>query len=265
MVEEIARWIEVNNFKYLDIGTIAKKSGFSAWYLQRFFKRRTNIPIGTYTRLRRLSASAVTLKLTSQKISCISNFYGFDSLASFTAAFKRQFGVPPSIFRELENWPFENMIPRYDFLNKIQRVECDIVTMKVGELIIKSQNIDEIALFLNDGVSYYISVGIKKGQKTMLNEFVPGHNFSLCCIEHSNKEQKWLSIKDSIGFNKFSNLQSFVYSGVLPAYGIVRSSGDDIIVVTKEKDNTLSISEYLVPCIEVDLKKYKLYTPKQNH
>ena len=52
----------------LSLDNVAAKAGYSKWHLQRMFKDVTGQAIGAYIRARRLSKSAVALRLTARPI-----------------------------------------------------------------------------------------------------------------------------------------------------------------------------------------------------
>ncbi|WP_416414213.1 helix-turn-helix domain-containing protein [Pantoea sp. App145] len=104
-------WIENNLTTPLSIDHIAYKSGYSKWHLQRMFKEITGQSVGTYVRGRRLSRSAIALRLTSRSILDISAVYQFESQQSFTRAFKKQFRETPSRYRKSEDWDAKGIHP----------------------------------------------------------------------------------------------------------------------------------------------------------
>lgn len=108
IIHQLLNWIEKNldsiTDDYLSLKTVAKKAGYSKWHLQRMFKEITGQAIGAYIRARRLSKSAVALRLTSRPILDIALQYRFDSQQTFTRAFKKQFSVTPATYRRSEEW-----------------------------------------------------------------------------------------------------------------------------------------------------------------
>ena len=64
----------------------------------------TGHAIGAYIRARRLSKSAVALRLTSRPILDIALQYRFDSQQTFTRAFKQQFAQTPAFYRRSPDW-----------------------------------------------------------------------------------------------------------------------------------------------------------------
>lgn len=68
------------------------------------FKDVTGHAIGAYIRARRLSKSAVALRLTARPILDIALQYRFDSQQTFTRAFKKQFAQTPALYRRSPEW-----------------------------------------------------------------------------------------------------------------------------------------------------------------
>lgn len=112
IVSELLDWIEHNLDQSLTLDTIAAKSGYSKWHLQRLFKGFTGQTLGTYTRQRRLTMAATELRLTQNSVLRIADKYQFDSQQTFTRTFKKQFKITPAVYRRLEQWPSFGMYPK---------------------------------------------------------------------------------------------------------------------------------------------------------
>ncbi|MBP6123560.1 MULTISPECIES: helix-turn-helix domain-containing protein [Providencia] len=107
VIREIILWIEQNLESRLSLDTVADRSGYTKWHFQRLFKNQTGLALGSYIRARRLSCSAVALRLTNDSIMDISLRYRFDSQQTFCRAFKKQFNVTPSEYRKRTGWKLE--------------------------------------------------------------------------------------------------------------------------------------------------------------
>lgn len=118
VISQLLAWIEQNLDQLLTVGSIAAKSGYSKWHLQRMFKHFTGEMLGSYVRRRRLTAAARELRLTSTTVACIADKYQFDSQQTFTRSFKKQFGVPPAAFRRNLDWPGEGLQPPLHMTNE---------------------------------------------------------------------------------------------------------------------------------------------------
>lgn len=99
VISELIEWINENLETELNVSIIAKKAGYSKWHLQRLFKRLTGLTIAEYIRRMRLNHAAILLKSSDTPIFDIALKYNFDSQASFTRAFKRQFSKTPFHYR----------------------------------------------------------------------------------------------------------------------------------------------------------------------
>ena len=97
IIRDLLSWLEGHLDQPLSLDNVAAKAGYSKWHLQRMFKDVTGHAIGAYIRARRLSKSAVALRLTARPILDIALQYRFDSQQTFTRAFKNFLGNSPSI------------------------------------------------------------------------------------------------------------------------------------------------------------------------
>ncbi len=84
------------------------------------FKDVTGHAIGAYIRARRLSKSAVALRLTARPILDIALQYRFDSQQTFTRAFKKQFSLTPALYRRS---------PDYRCAWRIYPAETEFITL----------------------------------------------------------------------------------------------------------------------------------------
>ncbi|MDW2742967.1 MDR efflux pump AcrAB transcriptional activator RobA [Atlantibacter subterraneus] len=109
IIRDLLSWLESHLDQPLSLDNVATKAGYSKWHLQRMFKDVTGHAIGAYIRARRLSKSAVALRLTSRPILDIALQYRFDSQQTFTRAFKKQFSVTPALYRRSSDWSAQGM------------------------------------------------------------------------------------------------------------------------------------------------------------
>lgn len=65
IIQDLIAWIDEHIDQPLNIDVVAKKSGYSKWYLQRMFRTVTHQTLGDYIRQRRLLLAAVELRTTS--------------------------------------------------------------------------------------------------------------------------------------------------------------------------------------------------------
>jgi AraC family transcriptional activator of mar-sox-rob regulon len=126
IIRDLLTWLEGHLDQPLSLDNVAAKAGYSKWHLQRMFKDVTGHAIGAYIRARRLSKSAVALRLTSRPILDIALQYRFDSQQTFTRAFKKQFNLTPALYRRSPDWSAfgirpplrlgEFAMPRHEFI-----------------------------------------------------------------------------------------------------------------------------------------------------
>lgn len=68
IIQDLIAWIDEHIDQPLNIDVVAKKSGYSKWYLQRMFRTVTHQTLGDYIRQRRLLLTAVELRTTERPI-----------------------------------------------------------------------------------------------------------------------------------------------------------------------------------------------------
>ena len=84
------------DFKIEELADIAALSPF---YYQRLFSRLVKKPVREYIKLRRLACAAEMLNSTQNRIIDIAAETGFGSHEVFTRAFKENYGITPSEYR----------------------------------------------------------------------------------------------------------------------------------------------------------------------
>lgn len=98
-VQTLIEWIDEHIDQPLNIEAVAKKSGYSKWYLQRMFRTVTRQTLGDYIRQRRLLLAAVELRTTERPIFDIAMDLGYVSQQTFSRVFRREFDRTPSDYR----------------------------------------------------------------------------------------------------------------------------------------------------------------------
>ncbi|MDR2568950.1 MAG: AraC family transcriptional regulator [Oscillospiraceae bacterium] len=107
-IQNAIRYIEDNLIEDLDYNKIAKQANVSSFLFQRSFNILCGFTLGEYIRNRRLTLAGMELSSenmttnTSSKIRIIDIAikYGYDSPDSFTKAFTRFHGIPPSLAKK---------------------------------------------------------------------------------------------------------------------------------------------------------------------
>ena len=99
IIQTLIEWIADRIDQPLNIEAVAKKSGYSKWYLQRMFRTVTRQTLGDYIRQRRLLLAAVELRTTERPIFDIAMDLGYVSQQTFSRVFRREFDRTPSDYR----------------------------------------------------------------------------------------------------------------------------------------------------------------------
>lgn len=99
IINTLTHWIDSNLDKTLSIETVAAKSGYSKWHLQRMFRTVTRQTLGGYIRERRLTLAAEALRQTQRPVFDIAMQYGYESQQTFSRVFRRQFALTPTAYR----------------------------------------------------------------------------------------------------------------------------------------------------------------------
>ena len=152
IIRDLLAWLEGHLDQPLSLDNVAAKAGYSKWHLQRMFKDVTGHAIGAYIRARRLSKSAVALRLTSRPILDIALQYRFDSQQTFTRAFKKQFSQTPAFYRRSPDWNAFGIRPPMR-LGEFTMPKHEFVTLPQTQLVGITQSytcsLEEISDFRN--------------------------------------------------------------------------------------------------------------------
>ncbi|KAF0194226.1 MAG: transcriptional regulator [Bacillota bacterium] len=100
MVNIIERQIGGGNDELIALQALARELGYSQFHVTRQFKNLTGMTFRKYLGLRRLAHSVVELRDSDNGIIDIAMKWGFSSQEAYTRAFKRDFGMTPSIYRQ---------------------------------------------------------------------------------------------------------------------------------------------------------------------
>ena len=103
-IEDVLNYIRRHINDPLDRGTLADVAGFSVPHFHRVFRAQMGESAISYVRRLRLERAARKLRMGAVDITEVALFAGYDSHAAFSKAFKQQFGLSPSEFRQLGCW-----------------------------------------------------------------------------------------------------------------------------------------------------------------
>lgn len=101
-VEEVQRYIRQNMDQPLNREVLADIAGFSVPHLHRIFTATKGERLARYVRRVRLERAGMKLRFGAVDITEVALAAGYESHAAFSRAFKQQFGLSPSEFRELD-------------------------------------------------------------------------------------------------------------------------------------------------------------------
>ena len=100
-IEDVMRYIREHINEPLDRQTLAAVAGFSVPHFHRVFRAHVGESAASYVRRLRLERAGRKLRMGAIDITEVALAAGYDSHAAFSKAFKQQFGLSPSEFRQL--------------------------------------------------------------------------------------------------------------------------------------------------------------------
>ncbi|EHL2318686.1 helix-turn-helix transcriptional regulator [Escherichia coli] len=125
-LDDIITWIENRLDIYISAEDVAKYSGYSSRHLYSEFKKRTNVSLANYIRLRKLTQASYLIRQSGRSITDIILMYGFDSLQHFSRLFKRHFNISPTEYRKANSWDMSLFFPSalvYEFRHDINIID----------------------------------------------------------------------------------------------------------------------------------------------
>jgi AraC family transcriptional regulator len=103
-IEQVMRYIRTHIQEPLDRETLAQVAGFSVPHFHRVFTAHMGESAISYVRRTRLERAARKLRMGAVDITEVALAAGYVSHAAFSKAFRQQFGLSPSEFRQLGCW-----------------------------------------------------------------------------------------------------------------------------------------------------------------
>jgi AraC family transcriptional regulator len=100
-IENVKRYIRDHILEPLDRETLASVAGFSIPHFHRVFTAQVGESAISYVRRLRMIRAGQKLRMGAVDITEVALAAGYDSHAAFGKAFKQQFGLSPSEFRQL--------------------------------------------------------------------------------------------------------------------------------------------------------------------
>lgn len=96
-IQKAIEYIEEHLTDDMDISDISGIAYLSPFHFQRIFHAMCGCTVGEYIRMRRLSMAGVELMNSGIRVIDLAIKYGYDSPDSFTRAFTKFHGLPPSV------------------------------------------------------------------------------------------------------------------------------------------------------------------------
>ena len=103
-IEDVMRYIRAHISEPLDRDTLAAVAGFSVPHFHRVFTAHVGESAVSFVRRLRLERAARKLRMGAVDITEVALAAGYDTHAAFSKAFRQQFGLSPSEFRQLNCW-----------------------------------------------------------------------------------------------------------------------------------------------------------------
>ena len=100
-IADVMRYIREHISERLDRETLADVAGFSVPHFHRVFTAHVGESAISYVRRLRLERAGRKLRMGAVDITEVALAAGYDSHAAFSKAFRQQFGLSPSEFRQL--------------------------------------------------------------------------------------------------------------------------------------------------------------------
>ena len=100
-IEDVMRYIREHISEPLDRERLAAVAGFSVPHFHRVFTAHVGESAASYVRRLRLERAGRKLRMGAVDITEVALAAGYDTHAAFSKAFKQQFGLSPSEFRQL--------------------------------------------------------------------------------------------------------------------------------------------------------------------
>ncbi|WP_233862710.1 AraC family transcriptional regulator [Paraburkholderia adhaesiva] len=121
--------IDANLDGDLSVKALSEVANFSAFHFHRQFRAYVGVPVARYVQLMRLRRAAQRLASAANgSVLDVALDAGFESPEAFSRAFRRAFGMAPSLFRQNPNWQVWSavfVVPYFSrsFIMQVQIVE----------------------------------------------------------------------------------------------------------------------------------------------
>ena len=109
-LEVVRRFVRDHADEPLDRARLAAMAGFSVAHFHRLWRAHTGENVAAYVRRVRLKRAALKLRMGAVDITEVALCAGYETYPAFTRAFKQQYGLSPSQFRDLDCWAATRMV-----------------------------------------------------------------------------------------------------------------------------------------------------------
>ena len=98
---EICRYMEEHLDESLTISALSRRACLSTTTFKEGFRRLYGLPVHTWLRQRRMERAAELLRGSSLSVLGVAQSVGYGSASQFSAAFRRQYGMTPAMYRKM--------------------------------------------------------------------------------------------------------------------------------------------------------------------
>ena len=98
---EMCRYMEEHLDESLTISALSRRACLSTTTFKEGFRRLYGLPVHTWLRQRRMERAAELLRDSSLSVLGVAQSVGYGSASQFSAAFRRQYGMTPAMYRKM--------------------------------------------------------------------------------------------------------------------------------------------------------------------
>ena len=134
-IEKVVEYIELNLDGKLDLEQVAEASHYSKYHLHRMFADTVGMTIHDYVQRRQLTEAAKLLVFSDKPIIEVAFICGYESQQAFSAAFKSMYKIPPSEYREKQEfYPLQLRFTLYKKVSEKAFTKGDISLAEHGDI-----------------------------------------------------------------------------------------------------------------------------------
>lgn len=181
-MKQVLQYIEDHLEEPLNVKMLADIAGYSEFHFIRIFKAYTNETVKEYVCRRCLIKSCEDI-IGEMRIIDIALKYGWKSHSSFSRAFNREFGFPPSLLRTMKLQM--DCIAGGSYMNKIFLSSTKVGTSKEELLKILKETAKKNSININEKILeevYLVACKAYKGQKRYSGEEYVTHPINVAIL-----------------------------------------------------------------------------------